>query len=144
MSETLKKLLLVYIGVEDQNTMPEVCDFEYFLREKYHHGDIEHWAQTYEDMTREFPNDPVICFDVVKVCMVWIEELEKEYSSSRPEHNPSLEEWMNTKDLTYKGFISLRYKAAYYLDKIIQMTPELPIDIVAAILADIYNLRYIP
>jgi len=152
MNETLIKLLLVHMGAEDPNIphkfdkriamQPEVDDFEGYLRQQFHEGNIEYWLQTYEDMAKEWPNDPIMRFNVAKVCMVWSQELESDYLNSKSDHSMSLEEWMNSEDTTYREFLSLRWRAANCLEKIIEMTPGLPANIVAAMLVDISDLRH--
>jgi len=121
---------------------PEVDDFEGYLRQQFHEGHIEYWLQTYEDMTKKWPNDPIMYFNVAKVCTVWSDELESDYLNSKTDHSMSLEEWMHSKDTTYREFLSLGWKAANCLEKIIEMTPDLPANIVAAMLVNISDLRH--
>jgi hypothetical protein len=152
MNETLVKLLLVGMGDEDPNILnrfdrriamqPEVDDFEGYLRQQFHEGHIEYWLQTYEDMTKKWPNDPIMYFNVAKVCTVWSDELESDYLNSKTDHSMSLEEWMHSEDTTYREFLSLGWKAANCLEKIIEMTPDLPANIVAAMLVNISDLRH--
>lgn len=54
----------------------------------------------------------------------------------------SFEEWINSENTTYREFLSLRRKAANCLEKIIEMTPDLPANIVAAMLANIFDLGH--
>lgn len=152
MNETLVKLLLVHTGDEGPNILnkfdkriamqPEVDDFDEYLRQQYHEGNIEYWLQTYENMVKQWPNDSIMYFNVAKVCMVWSEELEGGYLNSKTDHGMALEEWMNSEDTTYREFLSLRWRAANCLEKIIEMTPGLPANIVAAMLVNISDLRH--
>lgn len=152
MNETLIKLLLVDMGDEGPNILnkfdkriamqPEVDDFEGYLRQQFHEGHIEYWLKTYEEMVGQWPDDPIMYFNVAKVCMVWSEELKSKYLNSKTSHNMSFEEWMNSEDTTYREFLSLRWRAANCLEKIIKMTPELPANIVAAMLVNISDLRH--
>jgi hypothetical protein len=152
MNETLIKLLLVHMGDEGPDILnrfdkriamqPEVDDFDEYLHQQFHEGRIEYWLQTYEDMVKQWPDDPIMYSNVAKVCMVWSEELESDYLNSRPDRGMSLEEWMHSEDTTYREFLSLRWKAANCLEEIIEMTPALPANIVAAMFVNISDLRH--
>ncbi len=81
-------------------------------------------------------------FNVAKVCTVWSEELKNDYFNSSSGGCISPEEWKFGKNTTYREFLSLRWKAVNCLEKIIEMNPELPPDIVATLLANISDMRH--
>ncbi len=152
MNETLIKLLRVYLGDEKSDILnkwdkriamqPEVDDFDEFLRQQYHEGHIEYWLQTYEDMVKQWPDDPIMRFNVATVCMIWSQELVSDYINSKSGHDVTFQEWLNGKDTDYREFSSMRHRAASCLEKIIGTNPELTPDIVAALLANIADLRH--
>jgi hypothetical protein len=150
-NETLIKLLKVYLGEEAPGILhkfdkriamrPEVDDFDEYLRQQYREGDIEYWLNTYEDMVRQWPKDPIMHFNVAAVCTVWSEELENEYFHPEPGHNIPFGEWQHINDKSYRELSSLRHRATYCLREIIEMTPGLPADIAAGLVLKISSLR---
>lgn len=151
MSETLIKLLRVYLGDEGPNALgkfdmriamlPEVDDFYAYLRQEYHEDHIGYWLDAYEDMVRDWPTDPILYLNVATVCAIWSRELERDYVNSKSSHAVTLKEWLDGRDTDYREFSSMRHRAATCLEKIIAMSPELPPDMVARLLAHISDLR---
>ena len=54
----------------------------------------------------------------------------------------SLGDCMSGKDAPYKQFVALPDKAAKYIEKVIELTPELPSETVAAIRKGTADLRH--
>lgn len=163
MNQTLIKLLRVYItGDANLNIMdkgarriaehPESGSFEEYLREQYHN---EYYRDslsdfpldTYEDEAKRYPGDSIMHFNLAQACIVWCEELEKDYLKSLsecmkadPEYSIDEKEVMNGRVTTFRDYYSMRSTAVDCLNQIIKLEPDLPLDIVAYLIKAIYDL----
>lgn len=166
MNKTLIKLLQIYIvgdagpiilGKWDRRIAmhPETGSFEEYLREQYRnagHDSISDFPlSTYEEDVKRCPADPILHFNLAQACIVWCEELEKDYLKvlperlqADPEYSIDEKEVMNGRATTFREYYFMRNTAVTCLNKIIEMETDLPLDITAYLLkviSDLYQVR---
>jgi tetratricopeptide (TPR) repeat protein len=158
MNNTLIKFLRVYILRDAELStltkwdrriamQPEVENLEQYLRDQCNRNGAEYLLDTYQKMAKEWPNDPIMYFNVAIVCIVCCKELEYAYMTSDPDSMRvppyfivDETEFMDGKQITFRDFFNMRSTAVSSLRKIMELEPELPLEIVACILAHISDL----
>jgi tetratricopeptide (TPR) repeat protein len=159
MNETLIKLLRVYV-VRDAESgtlnkrdrriamLPETEDFDEYLRRQYRtecsSSEVLCGLRKYEDSAKAYPNDSIAHFSLSVACLVWCEELEKDFLElghlrleAAPDHRINENEEMNGGLTTFRDFFGFRSMAINSLEKIVEIEPEIPAYIGACLLREI-------
>ena len=158
MNYTLIKLVHVYlIGDTDPSTikkwekhkamLPEVDDFTAYLREQYHNENPYYkYLECKENAVKR--SSSIMYFNLALACVVFCEELEKDYLKIRAERvkvNPDYiirtEDTMNGRETSFRDYDFILRDAIKSLYKIIEMEPDLPEDITSRLLEVITDLR---
>jgi hypothetical protein len=154
MNELLVKLLRVYI-VGDLNPdtidkwdkrialMPNVNNFVEYLRERYHEDERPNpypiHIDFYRDCVKEWP-ESLSYFKLALGCMVYCEETEKDYLEVRKERIKDDPNYMidqreeMTRVMTFREYFKIRQVVISSLENIMELEPDLPLDIAACIL----------
>ena len=133
------RLLKDYLDTNDQNSLDA---FNKEMNELSTDGDFETILQIYEEAISMFPDDPGVYYSAVKTCKYWSDKLASDYYDSKNVLGMDFKEWRFGEGTPYRQFVALRHKAADYLEKVIELSPDLTTETVAAIREDIYDLRY--
>ena len=137
--DSVPRLLKDYLDTNDQNSLDA---FNKAINEFSSDGDFETVLQIYEEAIRMFPDNPRVYYGAVKACKHWSDKMAGDYFDSKNVLGMDFKEWRFGKGTPYRQFVELRHKAADYLEKVIELSPDLTTETVAAIREDIFDLRY--
>lgn len=96
----------------------------------------------FEEAISIFPDKPQPYYWAARLCKHWSEKLAGDYFDSKQVLGMELSEWMSGKGTPYQEFLELRRKAADYLQKVLELSPDLPEETRDAIEEDICFLRW--
>ena len=102
--------------------------------------DLESILQVYEKAMITHPGDPQLYYGAAKAAWKWSDKRADDYYDSKGVLGMELFEWMFGAGTPYRQFVELREKAAQYLQRVIELTPDISRDTVASIRNDIEHL----
>jgi hypothetical protein len=107
-------------------------------------GHFEYAFEVCEEAINTFPNDPEIYYWAAEVCKVWSDKLADLHFIVDPKQLVGMElpRWMFEDDSPYRKVLELRCRAAEYLEKVIELRPNLPSEMKKALEEKILLFRW--